>query len=451
VGQPKRKDNEVKPTGGRPVEQVRLYIRDIGAQYAPAISRKHVGGGVDRRHRVRTCSYSTRPPAGATCPLQDVAPPDKPVKCLLRSSEVPALGIVTGAAVVTASAMAAITREGTRAGGCRDSQTESWRSGAEHVDGKRNDAEAPDPAGAPGLICSSGALALRLANCHLSLGRLARWWRRSQPLGQDASTRAEEVVFGHVARSKTDGGSALEPEAVHRMALSLGPVGEIAEISPLTGGLECETSAFTYGGQRFVVKLFKAGEHYPAVTEFENLSRVSRLNVPTPEPVSLDDSGVWFGAPAFVLTALPGRSGFASRDVRAWTSGAATALATIHEFAPDVAGAAVLTRWRRWQPTTEGLGSDLVRAENALGALYLVAADAPVVFSHDDYNPGNVLFCGGSLSGVVDWSDITVEPRQAAVALYRHMLAIHPGGRAPDLFLASYQTAADVRLDHMPL
>ena len=31
------------------------------------------------------------------------------------------------------------------------------------------------------------------------------------------------------------------------------------------------------------------------------------------------------------------------------------------------------------------------------------------------------------------------------------MLAIHPGGRAPDLFLASYQAAADVRLDHMPL
>jgi aminoglycoside phosphotransferase (APT) family kinase protein len=262
---------------------------------------------------------------------------------------------------------------------------------------------------------------------------------------------AEEVVFGHVARSKTDGGSALESDALHRMALSLGRVGEIAEITPLTGGLECETSAFIYCGQRFVVKRFKSGEHYPAMTEFENLSRVSRVNVSTPEPVSLDDNGVWFGAPAFVMTALPGRSGFALRDVHAWTSGAATALATIHDFAPDVAGAAVLPRWRRWQPTTEGLGSDSVRAGNALSALYSVAADAPVVFSHDDYNPGNVLFCNDSLSGVIDWSEVTVEPRQAAVALYRHMLAIHPGGIAPDLFLASYQAAAGMELDNVPL
>ena len=235
------------------------------------------------------------------------------------------------------------------------------------------------------------------------------------------------------------------------MALSLGAVGEIAEITPLTGGLECETSAFIYGGQRLVVKVFKAGEYYAAVTEFENLSRVSRVNVPTPEPVGLDGNGVWFGAPALVMTALPGRSGFAVRDVQVWTSGAASALAAIHEFTPDVGGAAVVPRWRRWQPTTEGLGRDSVRAENALGALYLVATDAPVVFSHDDYNPGNVLFCNDSLSGVVDWSDVTVEPRQAAVALCRHMLAIHPGGIAPDLFLASYQTATGIELDHMPL
>ncbi len=274
---------------------------------------------------------------------------------------------------------------------------------------------------------------------------------RSQRLEQGTSTGAEEVVFGHVARSKTDGGIALEPGAVRRMALSLGTQGEIAEITTLTGGLECETSAFIYDGQRFVVKRFKAGERCSAVMEFENLSRVSRVNVPTPEPVFLDDDGVWFGTPAFVMTALPGRSGVALKDVQGCTDGAATALAAIHEFAPDVAGAAVVPRWRRWHPTTEGLGGDSVRAENALDALYVVAADAPIVFSHDDYNPGNVLFCGASLSGVVDWSDITVEPRQAAVALYRHMLAIHPGGRAPDRFLASYEAAADVRLDHMAL
>jgi aminoglycoside phosphotransferase (APT) family kinase protein len=77
----------------------------------------------------------------------------------------------------------------------------------------------------------------------------------------------------------------------------------------------------------------------------------------------------------------------------------------------------------------------------ALDRLHASAERAPVVFSHDDYNPGNVLFDNGRLTGVVDWGEITREPRQAAVALYRHMLSIHPGGFAPERFLAHYEAA----------
>lgn len=80
-----------------------------------------------------------------------------------------------------------------------------------------------------------------------------------------------------------------------------------------------------------------------------------------------------------------------------------------------------------------------------------IAANADPVFSHDDYNPGNVLCRSGRVSGVVDWAQVTIEPRQAAVALYRHMLAIHPGGDAPDGFLAAYETATRATLEHMPL
>jgi aminoglycoside phosphotransferase (APT) family kinase protein len=73
------------------------------------------------------------------------------------------------------------------------------------------------------------------------------------------------------------------------------------------------------------------------------------------------------------------------------------------------------------------------------------------VFSHDDYNPGNVLFHDGDLSGVVDWADVTVEPAQAAVAQYRHLPAIHPGGAAPDQLLTAYLAWTGRHLADMPL
>ena len=86
-----------------------------------------------------------------------------------------------------------------------------------------------------------------------------------------------------------------------------------------------------------------------------------------------------------------------------------------------------------------------------LARLYQQAGSLPTVLSHDDFNPGNLLFEGGRISGVVDWADIAIEPRHAAVALFRHFLAIHPGGEAPELFADAYELAAGTALRDLPL
>ena len=86
-----------------------------------------------------------------------------------------------------------------------------------------------------------------------------------------------------------------------------------------------------------------------------------------------------------------------------------------------------------------------------LARLYDQTVTLATVLSHDDYNPGNLLFDGGRLSGVVDWAYITIEPRHAAVALFRHFLAIHPGGKTPEMFLDAYEHAAKTSLDDLPL
>lgn len=233
------------------------------------------------------------------------------------------------------------------------------------------------------------------------------------------------------------------------MARHLGSDSDVADVVQLRGGLECRTYAFSLDGRRLVMKRFRSGDLGAAV-EFENLSTVAAAAVPTPEPVSLDRGGAWFGTPTVVMEALPGRPEFFPKDLERWTRGAAAALAAIHELDPRSAGSVVIARWQRWRPDLSGL-ERTPRAETILERLRAVAANSPTVVSHDDYNPGNLLFHEGRLSGVVDWADLTLEPRQASVALYRHLLAVHPGGDAPDQFLIAYETMTGAALSGMPL
>ncbi len=234
------------------------------------------------------------------------------------------------------------------------------------------------------------------------------------------------------------------------MAQALGSSEPPTNFNRLPGGLEGKTFGFRLHEQHFILKVY-AGEAHQARREFDNLIVAGIASVPTPEPVLIDADGEWFHAPAIVMTALRGRPDMHPMHLNLWIAGAAEALASIHSL-PSARAAHVQTpRWQRWQPSTEGMGSDASRVDALLAQLYDLAGTLPTVLSHDDFNPGNLLYDGERLSGVVDWADITIEPRQAAVALYRHFLAIHPGGEAPESFLDAYQRAAKTSLDDVPL
>ncbi len=234
------------------------------------------------------------------------------------------------------------------------------------------------------------------------------------------------------------------------MARALGSTEPPTNLSRLPGGLEGKTFAFRLHEQPFVLKVYAADDGQ-ARTEFDNLTVVSMARVPTPQPVLVDADGEWFQTPAIVMTALPGRPDMHPGDISLWIHGAAEALAHIHELPSARAGHVRAPRWQRWQPSTMGIGSDSARADAVLTQLYDRVGLLPTVLSHDDYNPGNLLYDGGGLSGVVDWADITIEPRHAAVAMYRHFLAIHPGGDTPEMFLDVYEREANTLLDDLPL
>ena len=243
----------------------------------------------------------------------------------------------------------------------------------------------------------------------------------------------------------------MPPErGLHLLAAALDG-GEIRDVVRLGGGLDCATHAFEVRGERFVLKRSRPGSTSAAAVEFANLGHAWRSEVTTPEPVALDIAGDWFGSPALVMTALPGAHNLFPDDEETWLRDLAHALARLHDTPTAGFPRRRPPYWDRWQIWTDELDDRLRAVVAAIDELRSVAPSEPEVFTHDDYHPGNTIFVGDRLTGVVDWSHAALEPRQAAVAYCRKDLAIHPGRDTADRFLSAYEAEVGFRLDDMDL
>lgn len=198
-------------------------------------------------------------------------------------------------------------------------------------------------------------------------------------------------------------------EGLARLGSALGG-GEVRVITRLVGGLDCATHVLLYRGHHLVLKRHKPGATGARI-EFENLQVVRASAVATPEPVALDEDGEWFETEALVMTVLPGRPELSPVDTDGWVRQLATALAGLHDTEAARLPPRRESLWRRWEawldPRDERMAAIIVAVE----VLRQTADSEPLVLSHCDYHPGNVLFEHSTLSGVVDWMGARLEPR----------------------------------------
>jgi aminoglycoside phosphotransferase (APT) family kinase protein len=213
----------------------------------------------------------------------------------------------------------------------------------------------------------------------------------------------------------------------------------------LPGGVAGATHLVTVDGStRLVLKRYPPEEwaRDAASLEWERLGYASSSAVVSPRRIALDAEGQCFGTPALVMSYLDGQVDLFPADLRRWLQQLAKALVVIHDTRVGVPPGSALLRpqlVQRWEPWWE---QPYAGADDATGVIAELAAalnGAGLVFSHDDYHPGNVLFVSGTLSGVVDWSAAKLAPRESDVAACRADLAIHPGGDAPRLFRLAYE------------
>ncbi len=191
-----------------------------------------------------------------------------------------------------------------------------------------------------------------------------------------------------------------------------------------------------------------------ATTEAAALRLLATSSLPTPELIAVDLTGAAAGAPAVLMSLLPGRI--------EWAPSAARLEQFLERLAEPVLAIGDVTvpagtRIQAYRPYELGrpLGpppwSRLPRKVwDAAVALYQAAPPTGERrFIHRDYHPGNVLWRRGAVTGVVDWQQASLGALEADVGHCRMNLHWHFSAAVADRFLRIWQ-AISGRTEYHP-
>lgn len=137
------------------------------------------------------------------------------------------------------------------------------------------------------------------------------------------------------------------------------------------------------------------------------------LGVATPRLLALDPTGARAGAPALLMSRVPGRVEWSPADPERWLARLAELLPPVHALPPPPAGvirpfapyaqdAYQPPGWARW-PAVWTWAIEWFRRPTPREA-------GPAVFIHRDFHPGNVLWRRGRVTGLIDWASASIGP-----------------------------------------
>jgi aminoglycoside phosphotransferase (APT) family kinase protein len=187
---------------------------------------------------------------------------------------------------------------------------------------------------------------------------------------------------------------------------------------------------------------------FTAAREAAILELLAPTPVPAPALVAADPDAAVCDVPALLLTLLPGDPPDLRGDPAAVVEGLAAALPAIH--AVDAAGS--VPAYRRFYDPERMVPPAWSDRPGLWRRAYEVAAGPPpddhACFIHRDYHPGNTLWAGGRLIGVVDWIGGSWGPPSVDLGHMRLNLAWDLGVEAADRFLAAHHRLTG--FDHHP-
>lgn len=186
--------------------------------------------------------------------------------------------------------------------------------------------------------------------------------------------------------------------------------------------------------------------------EFTALTWLQRSGVPAPQPLFVDETGDFLGAPALVSTFVEGvqlwQPDDSNVDPQQWVGEMATTLAQIHRTACDPQARAFLRNgaatalWMLGEgemPQQMKTHADGRAVWEAIVAHlpYLEAVEPTLV--HIDYWRGNLLWDQGQIAAVIDWEEASLGDPAEDVAYCRMDLWSSVSEDLADEFLRCYE------------
>ena len=216
--------------------------------------------------------------------------------------------------------------------------------------------------------------------------------------------------------------------ATRRWALAASGSEQIVRAEPLHGGISSSITVLTVRAEDGSVRelVLREIDRPPwsdagaelIEREAATLIRLAASVVPAPRLVGWDP-GVQSRRPSLLMTRLAGAPRLADPDLEAL----ARTLVAIHEVQPDTLPQDVEV----WVDPADWRTPEWAPADG--------------VFLHRDYHPGNVLFDGDVVSGVVDWVETSWGPADVDVAHCLTNLVLLCGGATAARWPAAYSVA----------
>ncbi len=218
----------------------------------------------------------------------------------------------------------------------------------------------------------------------------------------------------------------------------------VVDVSPMSGGSTAAMHRVTLIGpsghelgvvlRRYVRPEILTGSPDVAAVEARALQLAEQVPVPTPSLLALDATGDRTDAPTLAMTRLDGRPVWETKWASKWVSQAVDAMIALHDVDATRAELPPLTTYAQKRYDPPRWTSDPARWERAVDLFHRPVPTSDVGFVHRDFNPGNVLWTRGRLSGLVDWQWACAGPR-----------SIDPAHCRLNLFQYNPRMADDVR------
>ncbi len=200
--------------------------------------------------------------------------------------------------------------------------------------------------------------------------------------------------------------------------------------------------------RRLVVRRFhdarrlRSDRWYVPANEAAVLELLDDTEVPAPRLLAADSYGRICDVPALLTTRVPGRPAERPWDMEAFLTAMAQALVFIHEVQPEAGLPDYMPYWEsgvsgeRRPPEWSGSAELWRRVFEAVSG---PAPQSVRGFIHRDFHPGQTVWTGARLTGIVDWTTGCRGPYAVDVARMRLNLAMDYGVEVAGQFQTIYR------------